>query len=331
MYSNPNYAQTQKYLSNQANRVQDNMDESEIQCQTAKNASRFMDNHSVAQDYDKVRMLDSRMTENELFIDHSREETSKREGRNATKNEHIIPNSLLNNSYDDIKHRNKYKKVTATYRKDLAHSVKPLKNSARNKTHRKQRSISMNSNRKHKQSVLRGNRISDTISDKSTGRKNRDHNLSMSLYQEKNELRDTMKHLKYEDKYKDAHSKLDTLKNKLAKERKKTYEQHKTIELLEKKIEKSDKYVKKVKVIKKDYNDLLDSFEKSEQIRKGQKELILALRAENARLKKKIPNQFVEGEEKPKRTKSKKKKSSKESTKSTTRRKSKKPSKCLRT
>ena len=78
----------------------------------------------------------------------------------------------------------------------------------------------------------------------------------------------------------------------------------------------------KIKEIKKDYNCLLDSFEKSEEIRKGQKELINALRAEVNKLRKrKNGEEETEYSQKGKTTRNKKKKAE---IKSTTRRKSKK-------
>jgi hypothetical protein len=88
------------------------------------------------------------------------------------------------------------------------------------------------------------------------------------------------------------------------------------MDIFEKKIEKSERYMKKIKTIKKDYNDLLDSFEKSEEIRKGQKELIIALRSEILKLRK---GKEPKSDKDTVKTKVKKNKS-----KSTTRTKSKK-------
>lgn len=53
-----------------------------------------------------------------------------------------------------------------------------------------------------------------------------------------------------------------------------------------------EKYQKKNKEIKKEYNNLIDAFDKSEEIRKGQKELIAALRAEISKLRKKSDKEF---------------------------------------
>ena len=93
--------------------------------------------------------------------------------------------------------------------------------------------------------------------------RSKDRSLSMSLRNEKNELKDTMKKIKYEDKYINVYQKVDELQEKLVKERKKNYDLRKTMESMQKKIDKNEKYVKKIKEIKQDYNDLLDSFEKS--------------------------------------------------------------------
>ena len=276
-------------------------------------------------------MLDSRMTEEELYLEQEDQSTAEKQGKkNIRANNQIFPNSLLNNSYDDIKQRDRAKtkkKAMATHRKELGQSVNITKNSSRNsRTHRKQRSISMRSTR-NKPSILRASRnISDTLSEKSFSQRGGDRSLSMSLRHEKNVLKDTMRKIKFETKEKDTHEKLEELKSKLAKERKKNYEMKKSMEAMQKKLDKTEKYVKKVKSIKKDYNDLLDHYEKSEKIRISQKELINALRAENAKLRKDKPVGAAETEEKPK-PKVFKKKTSKETNKSTTRQKSKRSKK----
>lgn len=276
-------------------------------------------------------MLDSRMTEEELYLEQEEQSTAEKQGKkNIRANNQIFPNSLLNNSYDDIKQRDRAKtkkKAMATHRKELGQSVNITKNSSRNsRTHRKQRSISMRSTR-NKPSILRASRnISDTLLEKSFSQRGGDRSLSMSLRHEKNVLKDTMRKIKFETKEKDTHEKLEELKSKLAKERKKNYEMKKSMEAMQKKLDKTEKYVKKVKSIKKDYNDLLDHYEKSEKIRISQKELINALRAENAKLRKDKPVGAVEPEEKPK-AKVFKKKTSKETNKSTTRQKSKRSKK----
>lgn len=99
------------------------------------------------------------------------------------------------------------------------------------------------------------------------------------------------------------------------------YELRKIIYNMEKKLEKYKKQSKKIKDIKKNYNDLLDCYEKSEQLCKAQKDVINTLRAENAKLKKTIKN-ANDGEE---RAKSKsKRKVVKDQAKASSRRKSKK-------
>jgi hypothetical protein len=81
---------------------------------------------------------------------------------------------------------------------------------------------------------------------------------------------------------------------------------------------------RELNLFKKDYNDLFDSYEKSEKIRIGQKELINTLKAEIDRLNKRQSKSNLE-DEKPKNKI--KKKVSKASNKSSTRVKSKKPRK----
>ena len=59
------------------------------------------------------------------------------------------------------------------------------------------------------------------------------------------------------------------------------------LEKLQRKLDNREKYLKKMKTFKEDYNDLLDQFAKSESIRKEQKEVISVLKSEVSRLKKK--------------------------------------------
>lgn len=187
LHSNQNYARTQKYVPGNVN---ESKYESQIHCQSAKNASRFIDESSVHKNYDKVRMLDSHMTEEELYLEQEEQSTADKKGKsNIRANNQIFPNSLLNNSYDDIKQRDRAKtkkKAMATHRKELGQSVNITKNSSRNsRTHRKQRSISMRSTR-NKPSILRASRnISDTLTEKSYSQRGGDRSLSMSLRHEK--------------------------------------------------------------------------------------------------------------------------------------------------
>ncbi len=52
-----------------------------------------------------------------------------------------------------------------------------------------------------------------------------------------------------------------------------------------------DKYVKRNKELKKEYNQLVDAFEKSEDIRRAQKQLIQQLRDELSKIKGKKENE----------------------------------------
>jgi hypothetical protein len=202
MFSNQGYSQTQKYT-------------------TSKNAMGNQydfgyKNNGILKDpqgeIEKVRMLDSRMTEDELYLEQDKQER-KNASRNIRKNQ-VIAKSMLNNSYDDIKQRKKTKQSNNTFRK---YGNLPLKPPSQNK-HRKQRSISMRSTR-NKHSELRDNKISE-----SSDRSIHDRSMSMSLRNEKNEFKDTLKKIRYEDKYKDNYYKVDEMKSKLAKERKKNHE-----------------------------------------------------------------------------------------------------------
>jgi hypothetical protein len=213
MYSNQNYAQTQKYANKNASEMDQPAYDPELHLRTSKNNHFFSDHH--LHQNNKVRMLDSRMTEQELCLNSSHQKPS----RNPEK-----PH-LLNSSYDDLQPA---RKRTTTFRKDMNQSANPIRHSERrNKTHRKQRSISMNSNRK-KQSVLRGHRESETISEREFR-----GDLSMSLGKEMGELRETLREVRQNKDVPDKE-----LKQKLAKERKKNHELQKTISLLEKKAEK---------------------------------------------------------------------------------------------
>lgn len=288
MYSNLNYAQTQKYSQEKPSEIDQPAYLPDSHLQSSKNSHFFSDHH--LHHNAKIRMLDSRMTPEDLSL------SSQIPSRNPQKSH------PLNSSYDDLHPPRR----TTTFRKDMNQSANPLHHSQRTKTHRKQRSISMNSHHK-KSSVLRAHRESETISER---------DLSMSLNKEMGELRDTLREVRQSSKTTDSE-----VRQKLARERKKNLELKKMVALLEKKVEKSEKYAKRVKIIKKEYNELLDSYEKSERIRIGQKELISTLRAEIERLAKRQAKGNME-EEKPKG-----KKKVKVSNKSSTRTKSKKPKK----
>lgn len=259
MYSAQPYSQTQKYSP------QAHYDGGFINLAT-KETSKFIDPADA--EISKIRMLDSRMTEDELDINMP----SDRSNRNIRKNHKIVTNALLNNSYDDIK-SNKKKKITTTHRKDGNKANSTLRG---NRSHRKQRSISTRSNRNHGQ-ILRASRISDSQSERSFSSR-KDRSLSMSLRNEKNELKDTLKKVRKEEQYQDALTKIDELKAKLAKERKKNHDLERANETMMKKVEKYDKLRQQKKEITKEYNALLEAFEKSEQLREAQKQTIAALR-----------------------------------------------------
>ena len=70
-------------------------------------------------------------------------------------------------------------------------------------------------------------------------------------------------------------------------ERQQNHELKTKLEKLQRKLDNREKYLKKMKTFKEDYNDLLDQFAKSESIRKEQKEVISVLKSEVSRLKKK--------------------------------------------
>lgn len=193
------YSQTQKYTSSK-NEISNHYD------LRYKNTGILKGPQS---EIEKARMLDSRMTEDELYLEQDKENVS----RNIRKNQ-VIANSMLNNSYDDLKQRKKPLKSTNTFRK---YNNLPLKPPTQIK-HRKQRSISMRSTR-NKRYVLK-----DSPNSESTDRSVHDRSMSMSLRNEKNEFKDTLKKIRYETKKKDDYHKIEELKNKLVKERKKNYD-----------------------------------------------------------------------------------------------------------
>ena len=296
------------------------------------------DDRIQPQRMEKARMLDSRMTEDELYNEKDNHSVHTTQYRNPRGAEHVTANAVLNNSYDDL--RAKQKRRTATHRKSSRNTnIDVRKSSSRNhhKTHRKQRSISMRSQHK-KPGILKSSRIiSDSVSERSsTYRSRNDRSMSMSLRQDKTEFKDTLKNLKYEERYKQACAKAEKLQHKLTLERQNNHNMKREFDLLQKKATKVDKYQKKIKSVKKDYNELLDSFEKSEQIRKSQKDLINTLRAEIQRLsttndgKTKVKETMDTEQSRGKRKIQTKRKPVKELNKSTTRQKSKKPRK-LRT
>ena len=92
----------------------------------------------------------------------------------------------------------------------------PTKNSPK-KMHKKKRSISMRSTR-NRPSALKTSYISDSQSERSFS--HRDRSMSMSLKNEKSAFRDTLKRIRFEDKYKDAFAKAEEYKNKYVKQRK---------------------------------------------------------------------------------------------------------------
>lgn len=199
IFSNQGYSQTQKYTAGK-NEISNHYDPQ------YKNNGILKEPQS---DIDKARMLDSRMTEDELYLEQDKQNFS----RNIRKNQ-VIANSLLNNSYDDLKQRKKPLKSTNTFRK---YSNLPLKPPTQIK-HRKQRSISMRSTR-NKHSILKESNLSE-----STDRSMHDRSMSMSLRNEKNEFKDTLRKIRYETKKKDDSQKIEELKSKLVKERKKNYD-----------------------------------------------------------------------------------------------------------
>ncbi len=76
------------------------------------------------------------------------------------------------------------------------------------------------------------------------------------------------------------------LREMLCKERKKNYEIQRQLEQVKHGNKTKDSFEKKYKNIKGDHSQLLSAFEKSEQIRREQKDLILSLKRENAKLRK---------------------------------------------
>ncbi|CAI2364514.1 unnamed protein product [Moneuplotes crassus] len=299
MNENMNYSQTQNILKGSQQSRYD-MNESH------RNESHYIKEPPI---------LDSRMSQDELYMESVQEnKTLKKSSRNA-KNRAIV-SSLLSNSYDNAKRPSK-KKATNTHRKEFTNSMNPTKNSFR-KDQSNQRAISTRSV-KYKPSILKSSRLSESRSERSFS--HHDRSMSLSLRNEKSAFKDTLKKIRFEDKYKDAYAKMEDYKGKYIKQRKANIELKKKVEKLEKEVEKKDKYQKKNKEIKKEYNNLIDAFDKSEEIRKGQKELIAALRAEISKLRKKGDKEFSS---RPKTLRTKR-------TKSTTRKKSKKPRKSTRT
>ena len=63
-------------------------------------------------------MADSKMTEEELYLENNEPGSEQKQSRNMRKNQAYV-NSMLSNSYDNIKQKSRRKKATTTHRKDL--------------------------------------------------------------------------------------------------------------------------------------------------------------------------------------------------------------------
>lgn len=59
-----------------------------------------------------------------------------------------------------------------------------------------------------------------------------------------NELKDNLRKIRDEEKYKAVYAKIDELQGKLVKERKKNFDMKRDLELMTKKAQKADKYQK---------------------------------------------------------------------------------------
>lgn len=177
-------------------------------------------------------ILDSRMSQDELYMESIKEDKKQKKSSRNAKNRAIV-SSLLSNSYDNAKKPSK-KKVTNTHRKEFVNSMNPTKNSFR-RDQSNQRPISTRSV-KYKPSILKSSRLSESRSERSFN--HHDRSMSLSLRNEKSAFKDTLKKIRFEDKYKDAYAKMEDYKGKYIKQRKANVELKKKVEKLEKEVEK---------------------------------------------------------------------------------------------
>ena len=132
-------------------------------------------------------MLDSRMTEDELYYDkdnHSVQTSQNRRPRGKENN--VFTAAVLNNSYDDLRSKTRKRRVTTTHRRETK-TAKHFEGPSRNqKTYRNKRSVSTRST-KNKPNAKKSSRriISDSISERSNSYRGHDRSLSMSFKKEK--------------------------------------------------------------------------------------------------------------------------------------------------
>lgn len=128
LYSNQNYAMTQKHLMNSSGMMLDPSQYSVPKnCKTTKHDPTYRNQGGISEHpsnhYEKVRLLDSRLTEGEMFLDPDELCISRPHQRNAEKHERVAAHGILNNSYDDIRNKTKLKhKVNNTHRKEMKRS-----------------------------------------------------------------------------------------------------------------------------------------------------------------------------------------------------------------
>jgi hypothetical protein len=105
-----------------------------------------------------MRVLDSRMTDEELFIEKQAPSAASANNHKSVRNRKNITSIALNNSYDDINKRKSKKSATNTYRRERGDKIEHKGSILNNKDSAKNRSISMRSTR-NKTSGLRAGRI----------------------------------------------------------------------------------------------------------------------------------------------------------------------------
>lgn len=81
--------------------------------------------------FDKMRMLDSRMTEQELCLDQENSRLHTSNQRNTRRKQKVVANAILNHSYDDLRNKMKKKRVNTTHRKPYKYEPSEHRNSSR--------------------------------------------------------------------------------------------------------------------------------------------------------------------------------------------------------
>lgn len=138
------------------------IDKNEFVCNpliTPKYESAFDSEITIPQSNpENLRVLDSRMTDEELFVEKETPAAISTNNNRTVRNRKNVASIILNNSYDDINKRKGKKTATNTYRRERGDKIEHKGSILNNKDSMKNRSISMRSTR-NKTSVLRAGRI----------------------------------------------------------------------------------------------------------------------------------------------------------------------------